>query len=70
MFEMNQNLGNMMVMLMRAVNIAGLSGNRMAHELAGVIKALVAMGIEFEFDYNDDVTEYTAVTLMGQRFEV
>ena len=25
---------------------------------------------EFEFDYNDDVTEYTAITIMGKRFEI
>lgn len=70
MFEMIQNLGNRMVVLMRVVNIAGLSGNKLAHELVGMTMALKAMGIEFEFDFNDDVTEYTAVTLMGQRFEV
>ena len=65
-----ENLGNRMITLMRVVNIYGLSNNRLAHELNGMTMALNAMEIEFEFDYNDDVTEYTAITIMGKRFEI
>lgn len=70
MTKMIENLGNRMITLMRVVNIYGLSNNKLAHELNGMTMALNAMEIEFEFDYNDDVTEYTAITIMGKRFEI
>lgn len=70
MAQMIQNLGDRMVVLMRVVNIYGMSGNKLAHELNGMVMALKAMGIEYEFDFNENVDQYTAVTLMGKRFEV
>lgn len=70
MTKMIENLGNRMITLMRVVNIYGLSNNKLADELNGMTMALNAMEIEFEFDYNDDVTEYTAITIMGKRFEI
>ena len=70
MTKMIENLGNRMITLMRVVNIYGLSNNKLADELNGMTMALNAMEIEFEFDYSDDVTEYTAITIMGKRFEI
>ena len=64
------DLGDRMVVLMRVVNLYGLSGNKLAYELNGMTMAMQAMGIEFEFDFNDMVDQYTAVTICGQRFEV
>ena len=70
MTEMINKLGERMVIRMRVVNIFGLSGNRLADELHGMVEALQAMGIDFEFEYNDTVDQYTAITVMGTRFEV
>lgn len=38
-------------------------------EWKGMEQALKAMGIDFEYDFNDDI-EIVAVTVMGQRAEV
>lgn len=70
MTQMINDLGENMVILMRVVNIFGLSGNKLAHELNGMTRALKAMGIEYEFEYNDTVDKFTAVTIMGMRFDV
>lgn len=70
MTQMINNLGDRMVTLMRVVNIFGLSGNKLAHELNGMNMALKAMDIEFEYSYNEAVDQYTAITIMGKRFEV
>ena len=72
MNTMINNLADRMVTLMRVINIDGISGegNKFKHELRGMTMALQAMDIEFEFDFNSEVTEYTAITIMGKRFEV
>lgn len=44
--------------------------NKFDHELRGMVHALQAMDIDFEFHWNDDVTQYTAITIMGKRFDV
>jgi len=70
---MINNLGNKMVTLMRVINIDGVNSKdnkKFRNELNGMIMALQAMEIEFDFDYNYEVTKYTAVILMGTRFEV
>ena len=35
-----------------------------------MLQALKHMGIEFEIDYNDRVTQYTGIEIMGIKFEV
>ena len=73
MMTMINNLGNRMVTLMRVINIDGFHSENNAkfrHELNGMTMALKAMEIEFDFDYNYEVTKYTAVIIMGTRFEV
>lgn len=69
MKQMILDLGDRMIKLMRVVNIYGLSGNKLAYELNGMEMALDAMGIEYEFDFNEAVDQYTAVTINGIRFD-
>lgn len=68
--EMINNLGERMVTLMRVVNIEGLSGNKLAYELNGMVMALKAMNIDYDFDFNNEVTQYTAVIINNIRFDV
>lgn len=71
MNTMIKNLGERMITLIRVVNLCGISNpNKLSNELNGMCMALKAMDIEFEFEFNDEVTEYTAITIMGIRFEV
>lgn len=83
MNEMIKNIGNAIVVRMRVCNISMREWyegekrftesrplNRFDFELSGMLQALKHMGIEYEVDYNEDVTQYTSVTIMGTRFEV
>ena len=83
MKEMINNLGKRMVVLLRVVNISCREWaqderrftelrpcTKFDHELRGMTMAMKAMGIEFEFDFDENVIEYTAVTIMGTRFEI
>ena len=68
-----ETLGERMVVLMRVINIDGFHSNNNAkfrHELSGMIMAVQAMDIDIDFDYDREVTHYTAVILMGKRYEV
>lgn len=69
---MINNLANRMIKLMRLINIEGFHGDnrKFRHELNGMVMACKAMDIEIDFDYNSEVTKYTAVILMGKRFEL
>ena len=70
---MINNLADRMITLMRVINIDGFHSDdnrKFRNELNGMIMALKAMEIEFDFDYNKEVTEYTAIIIMGTRFEV
>ncbi len=67
---MIEKLGNRMVALIRVVNIYGLHGNKLAYELRGMKMALNAMEIDCGFEYNQNVTQYTAIIIDGKRFEV
>ena len=64
------DLGSRIIHLMSVVNIFGLSGNKLAHELHGMEMAMQAMHIEFEPEYNADVTQYTGITIMGKRYAI
>ena len=73
MMTMINNLADRMITLMRVINIDGFHSDdnrKFRNELNGMIMALKAMEIEFDFDYNKEVTEYTAIIIMGTRFEV
>lgn len=69
---MINNLADRMISLMRVINIDGFHGDnrKFRCELNGMIMACKAMDIEIDFEYNSEVTEYTAVILMGKRFEL
>lgn len=70
MTNMVNALAERMVILMRVVNISGLSGNKLANELNGMFMAVRAMGIEYDLEYNPEVSQYTALILNGNRYEV
>lgn len=80
MTEMIKNLGEALVIKMRVVNMVkrnneyifdnNIRTNPFYSEFTGMLQALKAMNIECEVDYNKDVTEMTAITIMGIRFEV
>lgn len=82
MKEMINNIGERLIHKMRVINICTREFanderrfseprklNKFDHEFRGMLDILKTMGIEFEIEYNDDVTEMTAITIMGQRFE-
>lgn len=83
MKEMIKNIGNAIIVRMRVCNICMREWsederrftesrplNKFDWELSGMLQALKHMGIEFEIDYNDRVTQYTGIEIMGIKFEV
>lgn len=83
MKEMIKNIGNVIIVRMRVCNIRMREWsederrftesrplNKFDWELSGMLQALKHMGIEFEIDYNDCVTQYTGIEIMGIKFEV
>lgn len=83
MKEMIKNIGNAIIVRMRVCNIGMREWsederrftesrplNKFDWELSGMLQALKHMGIEFEIDYNDHVTQYTGIEIMGIKFEV
>ena len=77
---MIRNIGSVLVAKMRVVNMVkrnneyifdnNIRTNPFYSEFAGMTLALKAMGIDYEIDWNEDVTEMTAITIMGIKFEV
>ena len=83
MTEMLDNLAERMISKIQVINLYTVEWadnekrftesrplNKFDHELRGMTDAMKAMGIEFEFKYNADVTEITAITIMGKRYKV
>ena len=83
MKEMIKSIGNTIIVRMRVCNISMREWsederrftesrplNKFDWELSGMLQALKHMGIEFEIDYNDRVTQYTGIEIMGIKFEV
>lgn len=83
MDEMINNVASRMITKMRIINryieewanddkrfTESRQLNKFDHELRGMVQTLQAMGIDFEFHWDDDVTYWTAITIMGKRFEV
>lgn len=80
MAEMIRNIGSVLVIKMRVVNMVkrnneytfdnNIRTNPYYSEFAGMTQLLKAMDIEYEIDWNEDVTQMTAITIMGIRFEV
>lgn len=78
MTEIIKKLGECMVIKMRLINRAKRSGEYANNfrqfpiysEWVGMTQTLKTMGFEFEIDYDETVTDMTAITIMGMRFEV
>lgn len=80
MEEMIKNIGERLVIQMRLVNMVkrnkeyifdnNIKTNPFFSEFTGMTLALKAMGIGYEIDWNEEVTEMTAITIMGIKFEV
>ena len=83
MTEMLNNLAERMITKIRIVNThrrfwakdkrrftESRPFTKIDHELTGMEHALKAMGIPFEYDFDDEVVEITAVTIMGNRYEI
>lgn len=62
-------IGNRLVTLGRCVNITGQSGNKFAHEFHGMLNLLMTVGVDYDIDWNQEVTKMTATTIGGERFE-
>ena len=78
MNEMINRIGDRMVVKARVVNLAVEEGDY-AHnirecptysEFYGMIELLKTMGIEYDIEFNREVTHMTAIVIMGKRFEV
>ena len=68
-----------MVIKMRVVNMvkknndyfnSNIRTNPFYSEFVGMTQLLITMEIDFEIEWNEDVTQMTAITIMGTRFEV
>ena len=80
MKEMIKKIGESLVIKMRVVNMVrrnneyifdnNIRTNPFFSEFVGMTQMLKAMDIEYDIDYNEDVTQMTAITIMGTRFEV
>lgn len=83
MNEIIENLGNRMVILARVVNIFRRDWARCPlrfsrsrpfrkhdYELGGMIQAAKSLGLNVEFDYDNDVVEITAIIIQGKRFDI
>ena len=76
--EMINNIGDRLVTKMRVVNLYKESGEFADNirkcpfysEFVGMTQMLKTLGIEFEIDWDVSVSNMTAVTVMGKRFEV
>lgn len=83
MNDMINNLGNRMVRLARVCNIEKREWSenerrfteirkptKFDHEFHGMVMAIKAMGIEFDFEYNYETMEMTTIIIMGKRFDI
>lgn len=81
MSEMINNVGNRMVTKARLVNRvlkdwyngemkSNLRSNPFYSEFQGMRQMLTAMDIEYSVDYDDNVEQMTAITILGTRFEI
>jgi hypothetical protein len=79
--EMIDTIGSRMVTKARLVNRflerwreGKEEGNLRAYpfysEFQGMRQLLQAMGVVFDIEYDDDAIKMTAITIMGERFEV
>ena len=83
MKEMIMNLGNRMVVLARVCNIDKREwatkeerftqtrpSNKFDYEFEGMVMALKAMDIDYDFEWDNDVVCMTSITIMGIKFDI
>lgn len=76
--EMINNIGDRLVAKMRVVNLYKKKGEYAGNfrkcpfysEFVGMTQMLKTLGIDFDIDWDANVTQMTAVTVMGKRFDV
>ena len=83
MKEMMNNIAKRMITKIRVVNLytkdwsqderrftQSRKCNKFDFELSGMFQTLEAAGIPYDIEYTPDVTEITAIILMGTRYSV
>ncbi|MDD6484010.1 MAG: hypothetical protein PUF72_05485 [Clostridiales bacterium] len=77
MNDMIERIGERLVAKMRIVNnkriMDSFENKRYCpaySEFNGMLQILKTMNIDYDIDYDDEVTEMTAITIMGHRFKV
>ena len=83
MEEMMSNIAKRMITKIRVVNLytkdwsqderrftESRKCNKFDFELSGMFQTLEAAGIPYDVEYNSDVSEITAIILMGTRYSV
>ena len=83
MGEMMNNIAKRMIKKIRVVNLftkdwaqderrftESRKLNKFDFELSGMFQTLEAAGISYDVEYNADVSEITAIILMGTRYSV
>ena len=83
MDEMINNIAKRMITKIRVVNLytkewsqddrrftESRKKNKFDFELSGMFQTLEAAGISFDVEYNTDVSEITAIIIMGTRYSV
>lgn len=80
MKEMIRKIGETCVIKMRVVNMAlrnrdyifdnNIRTNPFYSEFSGMMQMLKTMDFEFDVEWDEEVKQMTAITIMNQRFEV
>ena len=83
MGEMMNNIAKRMITKIQVVNLytkdwaqderrftESRKRNKFDFELSGMFQTLEAAGISYDVEYNDDVSEITAIIIMGTRYSV
>ena len=78
MNEMITKIAERMITKMRIINSEKKDGRYAANlrkfpiysEFVGMTQLLKTMDIDFEIEYDETVTDMTAIVIMGKRFEV
>ena len=83
MEEMMNNIAKRMIIKIQVVNLytkdwaqderrftESRERNKFDFELSGMFQTLEAAGISYDVEYNADVSEITAIILMGTRYSV
>lgn len=64
-----KNIGNLLTTLIRTIDVIG-PGTKRHIELRAMLNLMKQMEIEYDIEWNSDDTKMTAITIVGQRFEI